>query len=80
MCGVNVGGLLCGMSIQSIEFIKSIESKESVESPDSIESVEYIQSIEPIESLVLVRAFPTNAFSHFRNCYVDDLFTLLFFV
>ena len=56
MCGVNVGGLLCGTSIESIESIKSIESIESVESSDSIESIESIQSIEPIESIVLVRA------------------------
>ena len=48
VCGVNVGGLLCGTSIESIESIKSIESIESVESSDSIES---IQSIEPVESL-----------------------------
>ena len=50
VCGVNVGGLLCGTSIESIESIKSIESIESVESSDSIESIESIQSIEPIES------------------------------
>ena len=53
MCGVNVGGLLCGTSIESIESIKSIESIESVESSDSIESIESIQSIEPIESIEL---------------------------
>ena len=47
---MNVGGLLCGTSIESIGYIKSIESIESVESSDSIESFE---SIEPIESLVL---------------------------
>ena len=53
VCGVNVGDLLCGTSIasvQSIESIKSIESIESVESSDSIESIE---SIEPIESIEL---------------------------
>ena len=53
---MNVGDLLCGTSIASIEPIesrKSIESKESVKSSDFIES---IQSIEPIESKVLVRA------------------------
>ena len=50
VCGVNVGDLLCGTSIASIESIKSIESTESVESSDSIESEESIQSIEPIES------------------------------
>ena len=53
VCGVNVGGLLCGTSIESIESIKSIESIESVESSDSIESIESIQSIEPIESIEL---------------------------
>ena len=53
---MNVGGLLCGTSIESIESIKSIESIESVESSDSIESIESIQSVEPIESTVLVRA------------------------
>ena len=51
VCGVNVGGLLCGTSIESIESIKSIESIESVESSDSIESIESTQSIEPIESI-----------------------------
>ena len=51
VCGVNVGGLLCGTSIESIESIKSIESIESVESSDSIESIESIQSIERIESI-----------------------------
>ena len=56
MCAVNVGGLLCGTSIESIETIKSIESIESVESSDSIASIESIQSIELIESIVLVRA------------------------
>ncbi len=50
VCGVNVGGLLCGTSIESIESIKSIESIESVESSDSIESIESIQSIDPIET------------------------------
>ncbi len=50
VCGVNVGGLLCGTSIESIESIKSIESIESVESSGSIESIE---SIEPIESIEL---------------------------
>ena len=56
VCGVNVGDLLCGTSIasiQSIEAIKSVESIESVESSDSIESIESIQSIEPIESIEL---------------------------
>ena len=51
VCGVNVGGLLCGTSIESIESVKSIESIESLECSDSIESIESIQSIEPIESL-----------------------------
>ena len=50
VCGVNVGGLLCGTSIESIESMKSIESIESVESSDSTES---ILSIEPIESIKL---------------------------
>ena len=31
MCGVNVGDLLCGMSIASIESIESIKCKESIE-------------------------------------------------
>ena len=56
VCGVNVGDLLRGTSIasmESIESIKSIESIESVESSDSIESIESIQSIEPIESIEL---------------------------
>ena len=51
MCGVNVGGLLCGTSIESIESIKSIESIESEESSDSIESIESIQSIKTIGSI-----------------------------
>ena len=42
VCGVNVGGLLCGTSIESIESINSIESIESVESSDSIESIKSI--------------------------------------
>ena len=50
LCGVNVGGLLCGTSIESMESMKSIESIESVESSDSTES---ILSIEPIESIKL---------------------------
>ena len=45
VCGVNVGGLLCGTSIESIESIKSLESIESVESSDSIESIESIYSL-----------------------------------
>ena len=53
VCGVNVGGLLCGTSIESIESIKSIESIESVESSDSIDSIESVQSIKPIESIEL---------------------------
>ena len=48
VCGVNVGGLLFGTSIEYIESIKSIESIESVQFSDCIES---IQSIEPIESI-----------------------------
>ena len=63
MCGVNVGGLLCGTSIESIESIKSIESIESVESSNSIESIESIQSIEPIESVQLQE-------SHICSTYV----------
>ena len=51
VCCVNVGGLLCGTSIESIESINFIESIESVESSDSIESIKSIQSIEPIESI-----------------------------
>ena len=56
VCGANVGGLLCGTSIESIESIKSIESIESVESvvsSDSIESIESKEFIEPIESIEL---------------------------
>ena len=34
LCGVNVGGLLCGTSIESIESVNSEESIESVESSD----------------------------------------------
>ena len=45
--GVNVGGLLCGTSIESIGSKISIESIESAESSDSIESIESIQSIAP---------------------------------
>ena len=68
MCGVNVGDLLCGTSIASIESIKSIECIESVESSDSIESLASIQSIEPIESIVLVRAdFKKMRFSIFGS-------------
>ena len=51
VCGVNVGGLLCGTSIESIESIKSIESMESVESSDSLESIESIQSIVTMDSI-----------------------------
>ena len=47
VCGVNVGGLLCGTNIESIESIKSVESIESVEYTDSIECIE---PIEPIAS------------------------------
>ena len=36
VCGVNVGGLLCGTSIEFIESAKSIESTESVESSDFV--------------------------------------------
>ena len=50
LCGVNVGDLLCGTSIASIESTKSIESIGSVESSDSTESIESIQSIESIKS------------------------------
>ena len=39
VCGVNVGGLLCGTSIESIESIISIESVDSVESIESRKSV-----------------------------------------
>ena len=42
MCGVNVGGLLCGTSIESRESIRSIESIESVKSSYSTESIESI--------------------------------------
>ena len=50
---VNVDGLLCGTSIESIESKKSIESIESVEYSDSLEFIESILSIEPIESIEL---------------------------
>ena len=43
VCGVNVGGLLCGTSIESIESIKSLESIESAESSESIESIQGVQ-------------------------------------
>ena len=81
---MNVGGLLCGTSIESIESIKSIESIESVESSDSIESIESIQSIEPIESIelsesiVLVRAdFKKMRFSIFGNVILMTLWYFL---
>ena len=87
VCGVNVGDLLCGTSIasiESIESIKSIESIESVESSDSIESIESIQSIEPIESIalsesiVLLRAdFKKMRFSMFGSVI---LITVLYFL
>ena len=39
VCGVSVGGLMCGTSIESIESIRSIESVDSVESIESRKSV-----------------------------------------
>ena len=46
MCGVNVGGLLCGTSIESIESIESMNSLESIESAESSESIESIQGVQ----------------------------------
>ena len=85
MCGVNVGGLLCGTSIESIESIKSIESIESVESSDSIESLESedstdsIDCIDSIDSILVPhtkgaalprKVLPPTPFTLIRKCWV----------
>ena len=44
VCGVNVGDLLCGTSIASIESIESIKSIDSIECFNSIISKESIKS------------------------------------
>ena len=75
---MNVGGLLHGISIESIESIRSIESIESVESSDSIESIESIQVYRAYRIYSFgTRGFQKHAFSHFRKCYPDELFTFL---
>ena len=63
VCGVNVGGLLCGTSIESIE------SKESIKSKESIESVESSDSIESIESTVY-RAYRIYRILRTRNLQI----------
>ena len=75
VCDVNVGDLLCGTSIASIESIKFIESIESVEPSDSIQSTESIQSIELIAFIVLVRADFKNTFFRFRKFHFDACLT-----
>ena len=47
VCGVNVGCLLCGTSIDSTD---PADSTDSIDSIGSIESIECIESIESIES------------------------------
>ena len=68
VCGVDVGGLLCGTSIESIESIKSIESREPVEPSDSvnIKSIESTQSIEPIFPFVWCECWRSFEWHEYR--------------
>ena len=84
MCGVNVGGLLCGTSIEFIESIKSLESVESVESSDSIGvyRVFTIYRAHRIYRIVRIysfgtRGFQKNRFFHFWKYYFNDFFVFL---
>ena len=69
---MNVGGLLCGTSIESIESIKSIESIESVESSELYR----VYRIYTVYRAYRIYSFGTRrsqkiTFFHVWKCYFD---------